>query len=71
MIKSPARVREAEAAWNRALYTDMDYPEALDRFAALWELALRLNPDIGKEWDEDIKADITLARVLNGLPAST
>ena len=71
MIKSTDRLRESEIDWNRALYSTMEYPEALERFAALWEQAARVHQDIGMEWEEDIKADITLARVLNGLPAHT
>ncbi|GEM_PF-1493712 len=71
MIKSAARIREAEMSWDRALYADMDYPEALARFEALWHQAVLVNPVLGRDWQEDVKADITLARVLNGIPADT
>ncbi|MFC1627882.1 hypothetical protein ACFL3H_02065 [Gemmatimonadota bacterium] len=71
MIKSPARVRESEAEWNREVYASMEYPEALERFAAMWNQAELLNPGIGKSWEEDIKPDIEMARILNGLPQTT
>ena len=68
MIKSPDRIREAEAAWSRSVYASMDYPEKLKRYAALWHQARLLNAGFGESWEEDIKADIELARILNGLP---
>ena len=71
MIKSPARVREIEADWNRETYVSMEYPEALKRFAVLWHQARLLNPQIGQSWEEDIQTDIALARILNGLPPTT
>ena len=71
MIKSPARVRESEADWNRKVYASMEYPEALERFTAMWNQARSLNPGIGQSWKEDIEADIALARILNGLPPTT
>jgi hypothetical protein len=46
----------------------MEYPEALKRFAAMWCQARLLNEGFGESWEEDIKADIELARILNGLP---
>jgi len=68
MIKSPDRIRETEADWSRSVYASMDYPEALKRYTALWCQARRLNARFGESWEEDIKADIELARILNGLP---
>jgi len=71
MMKSPDRIRKSEAAWNREIYSTMDYPEALARFAALWHQARLLNPGTGQSWEEDIKDDFVLARILNGLPPHT
>ena len=68
MIKSPDKVRDMEASYDRSLYRTMDYEEALERFEALWMEALLLNPRIGRLWEEDIEPDIVLARILNGLP---
>ena len=68
MIKSPDRIREAEAAWSRSLYVSMDYHEALKRYAALWSQARLLSTGFSESWEDDIKADIELARILNGLP---
>ncbi len=67
MMKSPERVREVEAAHATVLYKDMDYGEALTRFEALWFEALSLNPQLGQLWEEDVKPDIAVARILNGL----
>lgn len=71
MLRSSDRVREMEADWARSLYSSMDYPEALARFTALWYQARLLNPGVGQTWEEDVKADITLARILNELPSHT
>lgn len=71
MIRSPDRIREVEALWNRSLYSAMDYPEALARFTALLNQARLLNPRMGQSWEEDIKPDIDLARILNGLSPNT
>ncbi len=68
MIKSPDKVRQAKETYNRSLYRDMNYEEALLRFEALWIEALSLNTRIGKNWEVDIKPDIAMARILNGLP---
>lgn len=71
MLRSIDRVREIEAEWARSLYSSMEYPEALARFTALWQQARLLNPGMEESWEEDIKADIRLARILNGLPSHT
>lgn len=67
MMKSPEKVREMEAAFTTVLYKDMDYEEALARFEALWFEALSLNPRLGQLWEEDVKPNIAVARILNGL----
>jgi hypothetical protein len=71
MLRSSDRVHEMEAGWARSLYATMDYPEALARFTALWNQAELLSPGMGQDWEEDIKADIALARILNGLTSNT
>ncbi len=71
MIRSHDRIREIVAVWERSLYASMDYPEALARFAALWHQAMLLNPQRGQSWEEDVKPDIVLARILNGLSPHT
>jgi len=68
MMKDPERVKNLEAAYNRRTYATMEYREKLRRYEALWMHAIRLDPEFGRRWREDIKADLTLARILNGLP---
>ena len=68
MIKDPGRVKALERAFDRRIYGTMEYLEKLRRFEAMWMHAASLNPEFGRRWQEDIQADITLARILNGLP---
>jgi hypothetical protein len=69
IINSPA-LEEFEARYQREAYRDMTYAQALARFTALWEEARTLRPDMGEDWEDDIQADIAIARAVNGLPPS-
>jgi len=51
-----------------ATYGCMSYAEALERFERLWRHARALNPTVGEDWEEDIVADLAVARAINGLP---
>jgi len=51
-----------------ATYGRMSYAEALERFERLWRHARALNPAVGEDWEEDIAADLAVARAINGLP---
>lgn len=51
-----------------ATYGHMSYAEALERFERLWRHARAINPAIGEDWEEDIAADLAIARAINGLP---
>jgi len=68
MMKDPDRVKALERDYNRRTYGSMEYREKLRRYEIMWMHAVRLDPEFGKRWQEDIQADITLARILNGLP---
>ena len=68
MICANARWREFEAQYRRNAYRDLDFLEALSIFEAMWIHARKLNPNLGEDWREDIKATIAVARALNGLP---
>jgi hypothetical protein len=68
MMKDPDRVKALERDYNRRTYGSMEYREKLRRYEAMWMHAVSLDPEFGKHWQEDIQADITLARILNGLP---
>lgn len=69
MMRWTDEIAAIERRHARETLTGMSYREALDRFVALWIYARKLNPDFPGDWEEDIQADLTLARVLNGLPA--
>ncbi|MGH7552378.1 MAG: hypothetical protein ACREMQ_05065, partial [Longimicrobiales bacterium] len=62
---------ELERAYTRQVLGRLTYPQALAWFAALWAEALALHVDLSGDWQEDIRPDLTLARVLNGLPSGT
>ncbi|HET7584463.1 MAG TPA: hypothetical protein VFK13_06115 [Gemmatimonadaceae bacterium] len=51
----------------------MSYAEALERFTALWTYARQINPTLGAmpseaDWRDDLRADLAIARAVNGLP---
>ena len=61
-------VAALEARYAREVLAPMTYREALAAFTGLWMQATALNPDFpSRSWEDDIAADIELARVLNGL----
>lgn len=70
MIRANARWREFEAHYQREAYRDLSFHEALAAFEAMWRHARKLNPCLGEDWREDLKATIAVARALNGLPPS-
>ncbi len=71
MMKRSERGRELEERFDRRLSADLDYPSLLKRYGALWAEAVSINPHLGENWEEDIEADIRMARTLNGRPANT
>lgn len=68
MIRDWGRVEALERRYEREALRDLEYPDALRRFTALWAEALLLNPEIGADWLEDLESDLAVARALNGLP---
>lgn len=74
MLRRTQALDDLDRRHVREALADMSYREALDRFAALWALARKLDPEFPRAsgddtWREHIGADLTLARVLNGRPA--
>lgn len=61
-------VAALERRYLREVTGRMSHREALRVFAALWDQAIRMNPNFPGPWEDDIEADLELARVLNGLP---
>jgi hypothetical protein len=68
MVKESEQLKRLEAEFERSVYGPMTYGEALVRFAALWAEARLLNPEMGKDWLEDLQPDFAVARAVNGLP---
>ena len=68
MIRSSERLAEFEKWYASEWLAKRSHGQALAVFTGLWNLARQLNPDFPTDWREDVKADLELARVLNGLP---
>ena len=67
MVNASAQLKRLEAEFERSLYGPMTYPEALQRFAALWREARLVNPALGSDWLADLTPDLAVARAVNGL----
>lgn len=68
MITSSSRLEELERRYQREAFRGLSYEQALARFSSLWAEARQLNPDVGKNWLEDLEPDLAVARAVNGLP---
>jgi hypothetical protein len=71
MRSASPELRALELRRAREVGDRLTYHEALTRFTALWVYARRVNPDFPVAWQDDIAADIELARVLNGHTRTT
>jgi hypothetical protein len=67
VIRSSKLLEEFEREFAATHLARLSYTDALGIFTALWRHARRLNPDFPARWEDDIEADVELARVLNGL----
>jgi hypothetical protein len=68
MIKSQKLVQELNRRYEREALVDLGYDAALQRFAALWREACELGVIDDEDWLTDLKPDLAIASVLNGLP---
>lgn len=68
MIEETKRLQEFEASYQREAFAGLTYDIALARFAAMWDHARQLNPDLGADWEADLVSDLAIARAVNGLP---
>lgn len=68
MIRDPRPLRELDERFQQERLGSLSFQDALTRFEALWREARLLNPEIGKDWREDIEPDLAVARAVNGLP---
>src|SRR5262245_4244618 len=56
MIRAGEALSALEARDQRDAHSALTYREALSRIEALWAEARALNPDIGRDWREDLVA---------------
>jgi hypothetical protein len=68
MIRSSSELERFERDDARLRLATMTHAEALAIFEALWDEAVALNPDFPGDWRDDIAADLSIARAINGLP---
>jgi len=61
-------LQELNRRYERETLADLTYDVALQRFAALWAEARELGVIDYEDWLTDLKPDLAIARVLNGLP---
>ncbi|MGH7657070.1 MAG: hypothetical protein ACREL6_02470 [Gemmatimonadales bacterium] len=68
MIGSPPALLDFNASYARSAFRDLSYGDALARFTALWCYAREINPEMGNDWQNDLRADFAVALAVNGLP---
>lgn len=68
MIRHTEKLAQFERWYSATHLASRSFDEALVIFAALWDEARQLRPEMPTDWREDVQADIELARVLNGIP---
>ena len=67
MIRRTAALESFEAQMVRDELDGLTYLEALRRFTGLWMEARQVRPDLGDDWEQDLCADLAVARAVNGL----
>jgi hypothetical protein len=67
VIRHTEKLAQFERWYSATHVASRSFDDALAIFAALWDEACQLAPQMPTDWREDIQADIELARVLNGL----
>ncbi|MFQ5890733.1 MAG: hypothetical protein ACE5JR_11855 [Gemmatimonadota bacterium] len=68
MIRDCSTLSEFEKRYGREAFADLTYERALEIFAAMWKQARELNESFPGPWEDDIEADLAIARAVNGLP---
>ena len=71
MIRNPERLNDFEIWHAREHLARLSHADALAIFTALWRHAQALDPAFPERWRDDLRADLELARVLNGLVAES
>lgn len=68
MIRRTERLEAFERRYARERGAVSSFADSLAVFQGLWAHAAALDREFPGDWHADIEADLTLARVLNGLP---
>ncbi len=68
MVRASPLLARFEDRYARDAYRGVSYHDALELYVALWAEARQLNPALGANWQEDLAADLAVARAANGLP---
>lgn len=68
MLRPSPKLDEIDRRHARERLARRSFAEALAAFAALWREAAALNSDFPGSWQEDLGADLAVARAVNGLP---
>jgi hypothetical protein len=65
LSRSSEQLEDFDRWYAATKLSGLSYRDALAIFAAMWRHAALLNEDFPAPWEDDIQADIELARVLN------
>ncbi len=68
MLNRTKDLEDLDRRWERHVYGELSFRDALGRFAALWQQARVLHAEPGRDWQSDLEADLAIARALNDLP---
>lgn len=68
MLRPTPELDELERRYAREWLATLTYKDALAWFSAAWQDARKLNPDFPGDRTQDLKAELAIARALNGLP---
>lgn len=71
MIRSSELLDELDRRYQREALRGLTYPQALERFTALWAEARALGASGRDDWEADLEPDLAIARAVNGLPPAS
>jgi hypothetical protein len=71
VIRHTERLEAFESRYANERWQYSTFEGALAIFEGLWAEASILREDLPTDWREDIEADLTMGRVLNGIPATS
>ena len=68
MLERTEDLEDLGRRWERHVYGELSFHDALGRFAALWQQARVLHAEPGRDWRSDLEADLAIARAVNDHP---